>query len=171
MGKRMLVDQLFASLLTPEVVDFSAGLGDSLLFGTGPYLRQQFGLGGVVNRNSSPYTYGGLTSLAALPFGGGFPAVGRGIAIVARNGTIVRGLTKHGIDRVVGGVAAGGGVRAGVRPAALLDALKNPKSIKSGVDELGRPFQVFSDTSARVVVNPSTGRVVSVNPLSAAGAH
>jgi hypothetical protein len=61
--------------------------------------------------------------------------------------------------------------RAGTRPQAILDALKNPKRIISGVDSLGRPYEVFIGEHARVVVNPQTGKIVSVNPLSGIGAH
>jgi hypothetical protein len=91
----------------------------------------------------------------------------KGTEIVAQNGTKITGFTKHGIDRVVGD----GAKRAGVKHEALLDALKNPKKIVSGVDSQGRPFQTFVGENARVVVNPQTGQVVSVNPLSGAGAH
>jgi hypothetical protein len=87
--------------------------------------------------------------------------------IVAQNGTKITGFTGHGIERVIGG----GAKRAGTRPEAILDALKNPQKIVSGVDNAGRPFQVFTGKNARVVVNPQTGKVVSVNPLSRAGAH
>ncbi len=37
--------------------------------------------------------------------------------------------------------------------------------------KIGRPFQVFKGKDARVVVNPETGKVISVNPSSGAGAH
>ena len=52
---------------------------------------------------------------------------------------------------------------------SILDALKNPNSIKSGVDKLGRPFQTFEGGGARVIVNPETGQIVSVNPIGGAG--
>jgi RHS repeat-associated protein len=96
--------------------------------------------------------------------GGSFATPG---GIVAQNGTRITGFTSHGIDRVIGDTAK----RAGTKPQAILDALKNPKSIKSGVDNLGRPFEIFTGQNARVVVNPQTGQIVSVNPLSGAGAH
>jgi hypothetical protein len=53
----------------------------------------------------------------------------------------------------------------------ILDALRNPKKFTSGIDEKGRPYQTFTGKDARVVVNPATGKVVSVNPLSGAGAN
>jgi hypothetical protein len=91
----------------------------------------------------------------------------RGIGkIVASNGTEITGFTRHGINRAIGDGAS----RAGVKPEAVLDALKNPSKIVDGVDDLGRPFQEFHGTNAFVVVNPQTGNVVSMYPLSAAGA-
>ena len=116
---------------------------------------------------------GGTASAAAAQAAGAASATAKtgcaakGTELVAQNGTKITGFTKHGIDRVVGD----GSKRAGVKPEALLDALKNPKKIVSGVDSQGRPFQTFVGENARVVVNPQTGQVVSVNPLSGAGAH
>ena len=89
------------------------------------------------------------------------------LGIVAENGTKVTGFTAHGIDRAIGDAAK----RAGTKPEAILDALKNPLKIVGGVDQLGRPFQIFTGQNARVVVNPETGLIVSVNPLSGAGAQ
>jgi hypothetical protein len=92
--------------------------------------------------------------------------------ITAADGTKITGFNKHGIDRAVGEGAPGvKGVRAGTRPQAILDALKNPKSIRSGVDAQGRPYKVFTGKDARVVVNPQSGEIVSTNPTSGAGAH
>jgi hypothetical protein len=67
--------------------------------------------------------------------------------------------------------ASGDGAgRAGVTPQALLDAPRNPANIMAGVDSLGRPYRIFTGRDARVVVNPNTGQVISVNPLSGPGA-
>jgi RHS repeat-associated protein len=109
------------------------------------------GLGGIF-RNSLK---GLVTSLVGRKAGG----------IVARNGTVVTGLTRHGINRAIGDGAS----RADVKPQAILDALKNPNTIVEGIDSKGRPFQVFHGQTARVVVNPQTGQIVSTNPLSGAG--
>jgi hypothetical protein len=89
------------------------------------------------------------------------------LGIVAKDGTKITGLLGHGVDRVIGD----GAKRAGTRPEAILDALKNPTKIKECVDNLSRPFKIYTGQDARVVVNPSTGNIVSTNPLSAAGAH
>jgi hypothetical protein len=43
--------------------------------------------------------------------------------------------------------------------------------VTEGVDDFGRPFKIYQGTDARVVINPQTGKVVSTNPLSGAGAH
>jgi RHS repeat-associated protein len=87
--------------------------------------------------------------------------------IIAKDGTKITGFTKHGVDRAVGDDSK----RAGTRPAAILDALKDPKNIKQGVDSQNRPFTVYQGENARVVVNPETGKVISTNPLSRAGAN
>ena len=80
-------------------------------------------------------------------------------------GVVVDGFTTHGLQR-----AAGDGVkRAGTNWAAIKDALVNPRRVSAGVDQYGRPFQVFTGANARVVINPSTGKIVSVNPLGRAG--
>ena len=89
------------------------------------------------------------------------------VSIVASDGTEITGFSRHGIKRVIGD----GGAWAGVRPEAVLDALRNPLRTTPGVDQLGRPFRVYTGANARVVINPDIGRVVSVNSLSGAGAH
>ena len=73
--------------------------------------------------------------------------------------------TFHGLQRAIGDGAG----RAGVKAAAYRDALTNPVSTRSGIDALGRPFMIFRGKSARVVVNPSTGEIISMNPLGRAG--
>ncbi|WP_428309894.1 FG-GAP-like repeat-containing protein [Hydrocarboniphaga sp.] len=97
----------------------------------------------------------------------GFKAAKGAAEIVAKNGTRIGGFTRHGVDRAIGDAAS----RAGTKPQAILDALKNPSKIAEGVDKQGRPFQIFTGQNARVVVNPETGQIVSVNPLSRAGAQ
>jgi RHS repeat-associated protein len=111
----------------------------------------------------------GAVSEATETAGSSEPAT---VEIVAQNGTKITGFTEHGVERAVGEGAAGTpGVRAGTKPQAILDALKNPQKITSGVDSKGRPFQIFTGKDARVIVNPQSGKIVSVNPVSAAGAH
>ena len=111
----------------------------------------------------------GLTSLGVIPYFGDWAKVGKyGNKIInAQDGTKIIGFTSHGIDRVVGDIAK----RTGTNPGAILDALKNPISIKSGVDLQGRPFKIFTGQNARIIVNPDTGKIVSVNPLSKSGTN
>lgn len=128
----------------------------------GRYL-ESFGLHllGYVEQIGTVATFGvgGIVS-------GGSRIAAKSAGIVARNGTHVTGLTREGINRAIGD----GAMRAGVKPQAVLDALKNPTKIVEGIDKLGRPFQIFTGENARVIVNPQTGQIVTMNPLSAAGA-
>ncbi len=71
----------------------------------------------------------------------------------------ITGFTKHGLNQAI---------TRGVKPAAILDALKNPLKVSGRIiDELGRPAVRYIGRQARVVVNPDTLEVVSVNPTSA----
>jgi hypothetical protein len=102
--------------------------------------------------------------------GVGAAKAGEGAArstFLASDGTEIVGFTRHGINRAIGD----GAKRAGTRPEAILDAIKNPTKITEGVDDLGRPFKVYRGGDARVVINPETGRIVSVNPRSVVGAN
>ena len=89
-------------------------------------------------------------------------AAGDAGGIVASDGQRIVGFTRHGINRAIGDGAG----RSGVSPSSILDTLRNPSSIREGVDSLGRPYKVYEGSTSRVVVNPQTGRVVSVNPIS-----
>lgn len=60
---------------------------------------------------------------------------------------------------------------SGTKPEAVFDALRNPIKIKEDVDNLGRPFKVYTGANARVVINPETGKIISTNPLTREGAH
>jgi hypothetical protein len=83
--------------------------------------------------------------------------------IVAKTGLKVEGFTGHGVDRAIGN----GSDRAGVSPQGILDALKNPLKIGDvKIDQLGRQSQRFIGEMGEVVVNPQTGKIISVNPTS-----
>ena len=72
--------------LPQNVVDFSAGLGDALLLGSGGYLRNLAGVNGGVNQCSSAYSAGGWTSFA---FGGArlaYAGLAKGGSILASSG-------------------------------------------------------------------------------------
>jgi len=108
---------------------------------------------------------------AGTPAGLGIKSIGgeaaKGAGIVAKDGTAITGLSKHGVDRVIGD----GAKRAGTRPEAIIEAVKNPTTINEGVDNLGRTYKVYASENARVVINPETGKIISTNPLSREGAH
>lgn len=110
--------------------------------------------------------YGGVELRAASIATKGAEGAARS-TFVASDGAEILGFTRHGINRAIGD----GAKRAGTRPAAILDAIRNPTKISEGVDDLGRPFKVYRGGDARVVINPETGRIVSVNPRSGAGAN
>jgi hypothetical protein len=83
-------------------------------------------------------------------------------AIEASNGLKINGFVKHSLNRAIGDFA-----RKGVKPSAILDALKNPLVVKDAItDGLGRQSQRFIGRLGEVVVNPSTGKIISVNPTS-----
>ncbi|HTN36795.1 MAG TPA: hypothetical protein VL053_06945 [Arachidicoccus sp.] len=83
-------------------------------------------------------------------------------SIEAANGIKITGFTSHGVDRAIGSFG-----RSGVKPNAILDAIKNPLKINNVVtDQLDRQSQRFIGQFGEVVVNPQTGRIISVNPTS-----
>lgn len=85
------------------------------------------------------------------------------VIMTAKNGLQIKGFTFHGIDRAIGDTYK----RMGVKPHAIIDALRNPLKISGiEVDKLGRKAQKFYGKVARVVVNPDNGLIISVNPLS-----
>lgn len=87
-------------------------------------------------------------------------------SIQAANGLKINGFIGHGVNRAIGSMG-----RAGVKPSAILDALKNPLKINNVVtDQLGRQSQRFIGQFGEVVVNPQTGRIISVNPTSSSKA-
>ena len=89
-----------------------------------------------------------------------------GAEIIASNGIKITGFTGHGVNRAIGSVG-----RQGVSPSSILDALKNPLKINNIVtDQLGRQSQRFIGQFGEVVVNPQTGRIISVNPTSSSKA-
>uniref|UniRef100_UPI003218032E RHS repeat-associated core domain-containing protein n=1 Tax=uncultured Arthrobacter sp. TaxID=114050 RepID=UPI003218032E len=166
-----------------DVSNAAAGFGDTASFGLTSKIRQAIG-SDYVDYCAGAYTGGGLAGGAvgaATSVGAGVAALravragraataGAGAArptFVAGDGTEIVGFTRHGINRAVGD----GARRAGTRPEAILDAIKSPAKITEGVDDLGRPFKVYKGGDARVVINPDTGRIVSVNPRSGAGAN
>lgn len=77
-------------------------------------------------------------------------------------GNKIIGFKKHGVNQAIGSKG-----RKGVKPIAILDALRSPIKVgKIKVDHLGRHGQRFVGKHGEVVVNPWTRKVVSVNPTS-----
>ena len=65
-----------------NVVDYSAGLGDSLLWGAGPWLRDAIGVDDVVNRCSGAYTAGSLTPVVIGGSRLAYAGIAKGISMV-----------------------------------------------------------------------------------------
>ncbi|OAE92255.1 hypothetical protein [Flavobacterium psychrophilum] len=92
--------------------------------------------------------------------------VSKKLGIETANGIKVTGFGKHALNRAIGDFS-----RKGVKSGAILDALKNPLVVKDAItDGLGRQSQRFIGKLSEVVVNPSTGKVISVNPTSSSKA-
>lgn len=73
-------------------------------------------------------------------------------------GTEIKGITKHGVERAI---------ERGVKPAAIHDAIKNPLKVGEVItDKAGRQSQRYVGKTAETVVNPQTGKIISVNPTS-----
>ncbi len=138
--------------------------GRAILDGVASSLASQLAGRDTQIRAAKPWMVSSDCSLGPCMKIGMIP-IGPGGGLFASSGTVITGYTRHGIHRLLGD----GARRAGVSSRAILDALKNPRKIVKGVDSLGRPFEAFYSASARVVVNPKTGKIISVNPLSAAG--
>lgn len=78
--------------------------------------------------------------------------------ITTQNGINITGFTKHGLNRAI---------ERNVSTKSILESLKKPLQIKDvKVDSLGRESQRFIGSRASSVVNPSNGKIVSVNPTS-----
>jgi RHS repeat-associated protein len=139
------------------ISDAAAGALNEVTFGLSNRIA------GVDGSCAGPgYAWGGRGGLAASMFSpAGMVRFGarRAAKFVASDGTEIVGFTRHGINRAIGD----GANRAGVPPKALLDTIKNGTMVKHGVDDIGRPFKIYQGSDARVVVNPSTGRIVSMN--------
>lgn len=106
-------------LLPDSWVDFSAGLGDALLWGFGDDLRDALGIGGV-DPCSSAYRYGGWTSFAIGSSRLAYGAVAKGYSVLASSG------------------AAASAFRSGLKNAFRLGAGKNwrpPDLSKYATDE------------------------------------
>ena len=78
--------------------------------------------------------------------------------IKTATGTEIKGFTKHGVERAI---------ERGVSPTAIKDAIKNPLKVGEVVtDKAGRQSQRYVGKTAETVLNPQTGKIISVNPTS-----
>ena len=105
----------------------------------------------------------GISVIPGITLSKGLKVVSK-FEIIAKDGTKIKGFTKHGVDRVIGDTRK----RAGVTPDDIMDTIKNPKKITRGENERGA-FIRYQGAKARVVVNPETGKIISVNPSSKKG--
>ena len=72
--------------------------------------------------------------------------------------TTIRGFTIHGVNR---------SIQREIKSQHIYEALKKPLKINEvKIDNLGRPSQRFIGPHAEVVINPKSGKIVSVNPTS-----
>lgn len=80
------------------------------------------------------------------------------VGVAAKSNRSLIGLTKHGLNQKI---------NRKVRSTDVLDALKRPLDVnRVKLDNLGRPSQRFVGPKAEVVMNPNTGKIISVNPTS-----
>lgn len=104
----------------------------------------------------------GVNALGAL--GNLVLGIGNGVkaGIQTANGIGITGFTGHGVNRAIGSLG-----RKGVSPQAIQDALKNPLKVGNVItDQFGRQSQRFIGQFGEVVINPQTGKIISVNPTS-----
>lgn len=88
--------------------------------------------------------------------------IAKKIGIETSTGIKITGFGKHSLNRAIGDFG-----RKGVNPKSILDAVKNPLVVKDVItDGLGRQSQRFIGRLGEVVVNPGTGKIISVNPTS-----
>ena len=89
----------------------------------------------------------------------------KGSGVLVHNGGCINGpkqvagivgFTRHGMNRAI---------ERGVKPRAILDALKRPLKIGPRKVVNGLPSVRYFGRYAEVVVNPDTFRIVSVNPM------
>jgi RHS repeat-associated protein len=162
----------FGVQISQNLSEIAAGQGQSATYASDIASTPSYWslVGQGMARSGPKALNAGLIAASLIPIvdiGADAVLAGGATKIIASNGSRISGFTGHGINRAIGDAAS----RAGTKPQAILDALRNPTKIVGGVDRQGRPFQIFTGGNARVVVNPETGQIVSVNPLSALGAQ
>ena len=127
-------------------------------------------VGGVANRAIQGKETTATDVVVDATVGAAFGAIGKVIlpktraSIVSKNGIrtangiSIKGFTKHGINRTI---------ERKVSPNSILEAIKKPIKVNDvKTDGLGRQSQRLNGNKASVVINPQTGKIVSVNPVS-----
>lgn len=71
-------------------------------------------------------------------------------------------LLLYGVHRAIGDTHK----RKGVSSSSILDALKNPVKVKEVKVKNQEKSQKFDGKTSSVVINPDTGKIISVNPKS-----
>ncbi|WP_179413723.1 DUF6443 domain-containing protein [Mucilaginibacter sp. E4BP6] len=113
-------------------------------------------------------------SVGYVPFLGGIYKLSLGM-IQHKNSAIVFGFGSVVTDAIGGEITEGAmglhgverAIERGVTEEAISDALQNPlKILGTKIDDLGRPSQRVIGRLAEVVINPETGKIISVNPTS-----
>ena len=66
----------------------------------------------------------------------------------------ITGYTKHGLNQAIGRNGVG------VKPSAILDAVRNPVNVVTKIDKLGRISTQYRGTQSTVVLN-EIGKVIS----------
>ncbi len=106
--------------------------------------------GAIYDRDGYPYMY--------APQMGAPDLIGGTVGGLYNGAVKITGFTRHGLNRAI---------QRGVKPQSILDAVKNPLKIGEQItDDLGRVSQRFIGRTSEVVINPQTGKVLSVNPTS-----
>jgi RHS repeat-associated protein len=145
-AQQFFLDSMFNHLLTPRVVDFSAGLGDALLLGTGPYFRRRLDID-VVDRCSNAYSAGAWSSFAFGASRVGYAGLAKGASMFASSG------------------ARASAFRQGLKTAARLGMAKSwrqPNLAKYSTDEalraaVGRTNPLANAWGAGTAVAGATG--------------
>jgi len=113
-----------------------------------------YSLGTLVYGMYETYCYS--NSVTPVTEIGGSPA-----DVISNNGSVehptstnITGYTKHGLKQAMGRDSVG------VKPSAILDAVRNPIEVEARIDELGRISNAYYGVGATVVLNPA-GKVVT----------
>ena len=81
-----------------------------------------------------------------------------GLEVITSTEIRIMEFTSHGVNRAI---------ERSVAPIDILSAVKKPLKVSDiKIDSEGRSSQRFIGKKAEVVINPTTGKIISVNPTS-----